>query len=82
MVAQPAPDEFFRPRFLFAKLAGVFDVGHDANIENGGALEKFVLRSCFTPALNLTFSPRRRNSLSPVLVLRMNARPIPSQVIQ
>jgi hypothetical protein len=42
-VAQPAPDEFFRPRFLFAKLAGAFDVGHDVNLENGDAMEKFVL---------------------------------------
>jgi hypothetical protein len=25
-VAQPAPYEFFRPCFLFAKLAGAFDV--------------------------------------------------------
>jgi hypothetical protein len=27
-VAQPAPHEFFRPGFLFAKLAGAFGVGH------------------------------------------------------
>ena len=52
-VAQPAPDEFFRPRILFAKLAGAFDVGHDVNLENGDAMGKFVL----TSALNLTFSP-------------------------
>jgi hypothetical protein len=47
-VAQPAPDEFFRPRFLFAKLAGAFDVGHDVNLENGDAMEKFVLRPLST----------------------------------
>jgi len=43
-VAQPEPDEFFRPRFFFAKLAGAFGVGHGVNLENGDAMEKFVLR--------------------------------------
>lgn len=28
-VAQPTPQEFFRPSFLFAKLAGAFSVGHE-----------------------------------------------------
>ena len=28
-VAQPVPDELFRPRFRFAKLPGAFDVGHE-----------------------------------------------------
>jgi hypothetical protein len=74
-VAQPAPDEFFRPRFLFAKLAGAFDVGHDVNLENGGAMEKFVLR----PPSPFILSPRRGNSRSPVLALRMMVRPIPSR---
>jgi hypothetical protein len=32
----------------------------------------------FTSALNLTFSPGRRNSYSPILALRMVIRPIPS----
>ena len=45
--AQPAPDKFFRPRFLFAKLAAAFDVGHDINLENGAAMEKFVFTSVF-----------------------------------
>jgi hypothetical protein len=67
--AQPAPDEFFRPRFLFAKLAGAFDVGHDANLENGDAMGKFVLRPCFTSALILTFSPGEKEQLLFVSVL-------------
>src|ERR1700690_1826255 len=57
-VTQPAPDNFFRPCFFFAKLASAFDVGHNANLTNGGKSEKLVL----TPALILTFSPGRRNS--------------------
>jgi hypothetical protein len=51
--AQPTPHEFFRPRFIFAKLAGAFDVGHETNLGNGGKAEKFDL----TLALILTFSP-------------------------
>jgi hypothetical protein len=68
-VAQPAPDEYFRSRFLFAKLAGAFDVGHDANLENGDAMEKFILRPCFTSALILTFSPGEKEQLLFVSVL-------------
>ncbi len=36
----------------------------------------------FTSALNLTFSPGRRNSRRPVPVLRMIVRPNPAQVLQ
>jgi hypothetical protein len=32
-VTQPAPHEFFRPSFLFAKLAGAFDIGHEVRIK-------------------------------------------------
>lgn len=46
-IAQPAPHEFFRPRFGPAKLAGAFNIGHDGNLGNGGKAGKFVL----TPAL-------------------------------
>ncbi len=31
--AQPAPDKFFRPRFLLAKLPGAFDVGHECEFK-------------------------------------------------
>ena len=41
-VAEPAPDEFFRPRFPFAKLACAFDVGHDGNLVNDEKTEKLV----------------------------------------
>jgi hypothetical protein len=61
-VAQPAPDEFVRPRFFFAKLAGAFDVGHDGNLGNGGKTEKLV----FWPALILTFSPGEKEQQSRV----------------
>ena len=40
--AQPAPHEFFRPRFIFAKLAGALDVGHDANLRYGDETKKLV----------------------------------------
>jgi hypothetical protein len=40
--AQPAPDKLFRPCFLFAKLAGAFDVSHDGNLGNGNQTEKLV----------------------------------------
>ena len=50
-VTQPAPDKFFRPRFFFAKLAGAFDVGHDANLGNGNGAEKLV----FWPVLKIGF---------------------------
>jgi hypothetical protein len=33
---QPAPDQFFRPRFNLAKLPGAFNVGHDGKLENDG----------------------------------------------
>ena len=65
VVAQPAPHEFFRPGFIFAKLAGAFDVGHDGNMGNGGKTGKFVL----TPALILTFSPGEKEQLLRVSVL-------------
>ena len=55
-VTQPAPDQFFRPRFFFAKLPGAFDVGLEANLANGGKAEKLVL----TPALILAFSPEEK----------------------
>jgi len=47
-VAQPAPDELFRPGFYFAKPAGAFDVGHEANLGNEDVLEKSDLRSSST----------------------------------
>jgi len=52
-VAQPAPHQFFGPCFLFAKLAGAGDFGHDWNLGNGDKMESLFL----TPALILTFSP-------------------------
>jgi len=42
-VAQPAPDKFFRPRFILAKLAGAFDVGHDGNLGPADELGKLVI---------------------------------------
>ena len=50
-------------------MAGAFDVSHDANLENGAALGKFVLRPCFTSALILTFSPGEKEQLLFVSVL-------------
>jgi len=38
-VTQPAPHEFFRPRFLFAKLAGAGNVGHAGNLGNGDEMK-------------------------------------------
>ena len=38
--APPAPDEFLRPGFILAKLAGAFDVGHDGNLGNDGKICK------------------------------------------
>src|ERR1035437_10477504 len=40
----------------------------------------FRRNNCVTTALILTFSPRRRNSASAVLVFRLTVRPIPSLV--
>jgi hypothetical protein len=40
--AQPAPDKFFRPGFILAKLAGAFDVGHDGNLGNVDETGKLV----------------------------------------
>ena len=54
--AQPAPDKFFRPGFILAKLAGAFDVGHDGNLGNVDEMGKLVL----TLALTLTLSPKER----------------------
>ena len=47
-IAQPAPDQFFRPSFILAKLAGSLDVGHGANLENGDAMGKFDFTSALT----------------------------------
>jgi len=52
--AQPAPDQFFRPSFTLAKLAGAFDVGHDGKLGNDGETAKLV----FTSALTLPSPPR------------------------
>ncbi len=41
-VAQPAPHQFFRPGFFFAKLAGALDVGHDREGKRPGGKMKFV----------------------------------------
>jgi hypothetical protein len=41
-VTQPAPHELFRPRFIVAKLAGAFDVGHDGNLGNRDGTGKLV----------------------------------------
>jgi hypothetical protein len=55
-ITQPVPHEFFRPRFLFAKLPGAFNIGHAENLENEGKTEKLV----FVSALTLTLSPGER----------------------
>ena len=54
--AQPAPDEFLRPRFNLAELPGAFDIGHGLRLENSGVPAKLVL----TLALTLTLSPGER----------------------
>ena len=70
-VAQPAPDKFFHPRFLFAKLAGALDVGHDANLENDGKTEKLVFVARPHPDL----LPRGEGTaIARSLVLRISVR--------
>ena len=69
-VAQPAPDKFFCPCFLFAKLAGAFDVGHDGNLGHDGTAEKFVL----TTALTCFLSPGERILAITVPVIRWAVR--------
>src|SRR5208282_5879329 len=43
--SQPGPNRFFRPCFIFAKLAGAFAVGHGVNLGNHGKPEKLVFSS-------------------------------------
>jgi hypothetical protein len=43
--AQPAPNKFFSPCFLFAKFAGAFNVGHECKYGKCGAKMKFVFSS-------------------------------------
>jgi len=47
-VTQPAPHQFFRPGFIFAKLAGADDVSHDGKLIKDGKTEKFVLTLALT----------------------------------
>jgi len=39
-IAQPVPEEFFRPRLFFTKLPGAFDVGHVEKIGIGNEMGK------------------------------------------
>jgi transposase len=55
-VLQPAPQEFFRPGFILAKLPGAGDIGHVANLGNVVTVEKLLL----TPALTFVLSPGER----------------------
>jgi hypothetical protein len=55
-VAQPAPDQFFRPRFNLPEPSGAFDVSHDLKLENSTEPAKLVLML----ALTLTLSPGER----------------------
>jgi hypothetical protein len=49
-VAQPAPDKFFRPRFVLAKLAGALDIGHHEYLTDDNEMGKAVFFEAGRPS--------------------------------
>ena len=78
LVTQPAPHQFFRPRFGLTELSGAFDFGHDGEHSPVTGKGKFVL----TLALILAFSPGEKEWHRTLSVLRLTFARIQPHVFQ